>query len=143
MSNTIKKRSAGGVVYCDGKVLVIKVIPQNEIVFPKGTIEIGETPEETAVREIYEETGYKAVIKAPIGITEYEFDEDGKHFHKTVYQYLLELVDNNAQPTPNREEGEDFENLWLSFVEANNKLTHENSKKTLRAAIDLINDVTP
>ncbi|HUC96151.1 MAG TPA: NUDIX domain-containing protein, partial [Candidatus Saccharimonadales bacterium] len=134
---------AGGVVYCDGKVLAIRAVPQNEVAFPKGTIETGETPEETAVREIFEETGYESVIKAPIGITEYEFDEDGKHFHKTVYQYLFELVDKNKQPTPHREEGEDFENLWLSFNEAFNELTHENSKNILRAAIDLINDVTP
>jgi NAD-specific glutamate dehydrogenase len=74
---------------------------------------------------------------------EYEFDEDGKHFHKTIYQYLFELVDKNKQPTPHREEGEDFENLWLSFDEAFNELTHENSKNILRTAIDLINNVTP
>jgi len=140
---TIRKRSAGGIVYSDGKVLVIRVRPENEIVFPKGTIEAGESPEQTAVREIQEETGYEVVIKAPICVMQYEFDENGKHYHKTVYQYLFEIVDKDKPPVPRRQPGEDFEGIWLSFTEAFDKLTHENNKQTLRQAIDLINDVSP
>ena len=86
MSETIEKQSAGGIVYADGKVLAIRAIPQNVILFPKGTIEADETPEQTAIREVFEETGYKTIIKAPLGSITYEFDEeDGKHYHKTVH----------------------------------------------------------
>lgn len=81
MSETIEKQSAGGIVYADGKVLAIRAIPQNVILFPKGTIEADETPEQTTIREVFEETGYKTIIKAPLGSITYEFDEeDGKHY---------------------------------------------------------------
>lgn len=139
MSETIEKQSAGGIVYADGKVLAIRAIPQNVILFPKGTIEADETPEQTAIREVFEETGYKTIIKAPLGSITYEFDEeDGKHYRKTVHHYLLELEDPNLKPTPNRMEGEDFENLWLTPHEATKHLTYDDSKELLAKALTLI-----
>lgn len=139
MDEIIQKRSAGGIVHSDGKILAIRAIPQDEIVFPKGTIEEGETPEQTAVREILEETGYKAKIKAPLGTVTYEFDEDdGKRYRKTVYHYLLELEDANQEPAPNRMEGEDFENVWLSISDALERLTHDDSKNTLKKALTVL-----
>lgn len=139
MSETIEKRSAGGIVYSDGKILAIRAIPQDEVLFPKGTIEEGETPEQTAVREVLEETGYKTKIKAPLGSITYEFDEeDGKHYRKTVYHYLLELEDPTLEPTPNRMEDEDFENVWLTPEEAVEQLTHDDSKALLAKALAIL-----
>lgn len=140
MTKTIQKRSAGGIVYDGkGKFLAIKAVPYNETVFPKGTIEEGETPEQTAVREVFEETGYKAKIKTLLGEVSYEFDEDdGQHYRKTVYHFLLELVDPNAEPTPQREDDEDFENVWLTAEEAFKQLTHDDSKNMLKKAIEIL-----
>ena len=76
MNTIIEKLSAGGIVHSDGKFLVIKAIPYDETILPKGTIEEGETPEQTAVREVLEETGYKTSITAKLGEISYEFDED-------------------------------------------------------------------
>lgn len=135
---TIEKKSSGGIVYRDGKFLAIHVLEENEIIFPKGTIEQGETPEETAVREIEEETGYHTKIITPIGETSYEFDEDGNHYRKTVYQFLLELLDENETPAPNREDYEVFENLWLTEDEAFERLTHENSRNILKRALAVL-----
>jgi 8-oxo-dGTP pyrophosphatase MutT (NUDIX family) len=60
------KLSFGGVLFDDhGRVLLRR--PANEFdgyvwTFPKGRMEEGGTPQETALREVLEETGYRAVI---------------------------------------------------------------------------------
>ncbi len=139
MGTIIEKRSAGGIVHSDGKFLVIKAIPYNETILPKGTIEEGESPEHTAVREVLEETGYRATITAQLGEISYEFDEDdGKRYRKTVYYYLMDLVDKDAEPTPDRQEDEDFENIWLTAEEAMSQLTHDNSKNMLQKTLDIL-----
>lgn len=66
--DTVQKRSAGGIVHNNGKFLVLDALDHGQIILPKGTMERGETPEETAVREILEETGYHTKIKAPLQI---------------------------------------------------------------------------
>lgn len=139
MDTVIEKRSAGGIVHSDGRFLVIKAIPYNETILPKGTIEEGETPEQTAVREVLEETGYKTNILAQLGEISYEFDEDdGKRYRKTVYYYLMNLVDKEAKPTPNHQEDEDFENIWLTADIAMSQLTHDNSKNMLQKAVEIL-----
>ena len=139
MNTAIEKQSAGGIVHSDGKFLVIKAIPYGETVLPKGTIEEGETPEQTAVREVLEETGYKTSITAKLGEISYEFDEDdGKRYHKTVYYYLMDLIDKDAEPIPDRQEGEDFENIWLTADEGMLQLTHDNSKDMLQKALEIL-----
>ena len=139
MNTIIEKLSAGGIVHSDGKFLVIKAIPYDETILPKGTIEEGETPEQTAVREVLEETGYRTSITAKLGEISYEFDEnDGKHYRKTVYCYLMDLIDKDAKPTPDRQEDEDFENIWLTADEAMLQLTHDNSKNMLQKALEIL-----
>lgn len=137
--NIIQKRSAGGIVQSKGRFLTLNVTKYSEIVFPKGTIELGETPEQAAIREILEETGYHAKIKSPLGEVSYEFDEDdGKRYKKTVYHYLFELIDDNENPIPNREEHENtegIENLWLTAEDALDRLSHDESKDMLRKAL--------
>jgi 8-oxo-dGTP pyrophosphatase MutT (NUDIX family) len=139
VNKTIYKYASGGIVFCRGRVLTLKIAPPyNEIVFPKGTIEKGETPERTAVREIAEETGYDAHVIAPIGVFSYEFDEDGNHYHKKLHYFILALSDVNQIPVPRREEGEKFENLWLPIKDAKLQLTHDNNKEMLTKALKII-----
>ena len=140
MTDVINKISAGGVIYHQGRVLTIKWLSKNSIEFPKGTVEPGETVEETSVREVFEETGYKVRLEQSLDCVTFEFDwDDGNHYRKSVYYFLMSLV-NNDQPTPNRESNEDFENLWLSPEEASAMLTHDDSKEVLRRAMRIVND---
>jgi 8-oxo-dGTP pyrophosphatase MutT (NUDIX family) len=59
---------------------------------PKGTPETGETLEETALREVTEETGLAVRILAPVGPIEYVFVQRGIRIHKTVHYFLMEAT---------------------------------------------------
>jgi 8-oxo-dGTP pyrophosphatase MutT (NUDIX family) len=67
-----RETSAGGVVFRDGKVLILRT-RTDEWVLPKGKIEEGESGAETAVREVLEETGIRAEAVEPFGVTQYQY----------------------------------------------------------------------
>jgi ADP-ribose pyrophosphatase YjhB (NUDIX family) len=59
---------------------------------PKGHIEIGETAEQAAVREVAEETGISGEILAELGTIEFWFVADGRRIHNTVRHFQLRAV---------------------------------------------------
>ncbi|UQN06366.1 NUDIX hydrolase [Deinococcus sp. QL22] len=66
---------AGGVVFSSlGRVLLVRYRGSGAWAFPKGHVEPGETLEQTAVREVQEETGVRASVVAPLQVTEYTND---------------------------------------------------------------------
>ncbi|HEX7483687.1 MAG TPA: NUDIX domain-containing protein [Candidatus Saccharimonadales bacterium] len=137
-NDVIKKVSAGGVLYHQGKFLVIKWLSEDTVELPKGTIETNETAEEACVREMFEETGYNVAITDNLGQNTFAFKwKDGKNYEKTVHYFLMKRVD-ELEPTPNREENEDFENLWLSYDEAIAQLTHDDMRGAVMKANDII-----
>ena len=60
----------------------------------KGTPDPGETPEQTALREVREETGLEVELDAPLGSIDYWFAdrENDVRYHKTVHFYLMSPV---------------------------------------------------
>jgi ADP-ribose pyrophosphatase YjhB (NUDIX family) len=56
---------------------------------PKGHVEAGETHEDTAVREVAEETGITGRVLARLGTIDFWFVADGRRIHKTVHHFLL------------------------------------------------------
>jgi 8-oxo-dGTP pyrophosphatase MutT (NUDIX family) len=97
----MKEISAGGVVYrrVDDK-LQIQLIQDRygKISLPKGKMEPGETVEQTALREILEETGMEGVIIAPIDQIKYKYTHETKGIvDKEVHYYLVEAVGGKLQ----------------------------------------------
>ena len=134
----IKKISAGGVLYDNGKYLTIKWISEGTVELPKGTIESGENPEQTCIRELKEETGYNVKVIAPLTVSNFTFDwHDGRTIEKTVHYFLLERID-ELEPVTNREDNEDFENIWLNAKEAYAALSFDDMKAALKKAIEII-----
>ena len=79
-------RAAGGVVFRKtpkGKIRVLLVHrPRyDDWTPPKGKADKGESPEETAIREVLEETGYRCRIVAPLGPTRYRVQGGVKEVH--------------------------------------------------------------
>lgn len=83
------ERAAGGVVRNEGKgFLVIRRFGHYD--FPKGHVEAGETLEQTAVREVCEETGLPdAEITAELPQTFHIFDHNGQYVLKQTQWYAM------------------------------------------------------
>ena len=84
--------SCGGVVIHDGKVLLLYKNQNGRYmgwVLPKGTVEPGETYQQTALREVKEETNSDAEIVKYIGKTQYTFRGNEDIVSKTVHWYLM------------------------------------------------------
>ncbi|QYR20154.1 NUDIX domain-containing protein [Paenibacillus sp. sptzw28] len=97
----MKEISAGGVVFrrIDG-ALQIQLIQDRygKISLPKGKMEPGETVEQTALREIIEETGMEGIIIAPIDQIKYKYNHELKGLiDKEVHYYLVEAVGGKLQ----------------------------------------------
>lgn len=88
----MKAVSSGGVVIYKSKILILykNLIKHYDAwVLPKGTVEKGETFEQTALREVREETGVNATIQAYIGSSTYSFKANNGIVEKTVHWYLM------------------------------------------------------
>ena len=81
---------------------------------PKGTPDGDETPEETAVREVNEETGLEVRILDAVGDIRYRFVRDGYRIDKIVHYYLMEPVGGDLA-----DHDHEFEEVrWFALGEA-------------------------
>lgn len=128
------EKSAGAIVFRKKGNEIFYLLLQYEAGhwgFPRGLIEKGETLEETAKREIEEETGIKNLKFLP------GFKETIKYFFKWRGKNILKFVTYLLAQTKEKRvslsfEHKDFE--WLPYKEALEKLTFENSKEVLKKA---------
>lgn len=87
--NLKEERSAGGVVWYRGKVLVLKNF-RAEYIFPKGHLEAGESSRQAALREVAEEAGLRATIFGPLPDSVYTYIRpDGGSQKKRVYWFNM------------------------------------------------------
>ena len=88
---------AGGVVFKDGKVVSLR--RKNGVwLMPKGHVDPGESLEEAATREVWEETGLVVRVGAPLGETEYSYTEDGVDHRKRVSWFYMEAIGGQLRP---------------------------------------------
>ncbi|MCM1049384.1 MAG: NUDIX hydrolase [Clostridiales bacterium] len=101
----IKATSCGGVVIFRGKILLLYKNFYNKDegwVLPKGTVEAGEEHKETAIREVFEETGARASIIKFVGTSGYTFTVPDGIVDKQVHWYLM--MADSYYSKPQREE---------------------------------------
>ncbi|WP_054956673.1 NUDIX hydrolase [Paenibacillus dakarensis] len=97
-----KEISAGGVVYRhQNGALQIQLIQDRygKTSLAKGKMEAGETIEQTALREIWEETGIVGKIISPVDIIAYKYNHpEYGVVDKEVHYYLVEAKEGSLKP---------------------------------------------
>ncbi|MFC4778541.1 NUDIX hydrolase [Paenibacillus sp. GCM10023252] len=138
----MKEISAGGVVYRkleEGK-LQIQLIQDRygKVSLPKGKMEPGETVEQTALREIREETGLQGVIISPINQIKYQYQHESKGIvDKEVHYYLVEATGGSLQAQVEEIRGVD----WFEPREAWRKQKqsgYDNNDRIVAGALRLL-----
>ncbi len=126
--------SCGGVVIFRGKILLLYKNFKNRYegwVLPKGTVEPGEEHEETALREVKEESGVDAELMAYVGESHYRFTVPNGVVNKTVHWYLMAA--DSFHSKPQREEYF-YDSGYYKFHEAYHLLKFSNEKQILEDA---------
>jgi 8-oxo-dGTP pyrophosphatase MutT (NUDIX family) len=101
---------------------------------PKGTPLRDETTEQTAVREVSEETGLEVRITGPLDFIEYSFVKSGTRIHKTVHYFMMEPIGGDFA----RHDHEFDQVRWVDFDEAASLLTFETERALVAVAADLL-----
>ena len=121
-------RAAGGVVYRsdpsgETELAIIHRPQYDDWTLPKGKVEPDETPEDCALREVREETGFRAEIQRPLGCTAY-VDRRGRD--KVACYWLMEVKGGRFKL------GVEVDKLvWLSVPDAIKRLTYPRDRKLL------------
>ena len=132
------ENSCGAVVfrYINGmpRFLLIKNCRSAHWGFPKGHMERGETREETARREVLEETGLRIdIFDGFLAKSDYKI---GGRVDKNVQIFLATTRD--TQTVIQKEEIEDY--VWLNYPQAVRALKFDNDKQILRKANRFMNE---
>jgi 8-oxo-dGTP diphosphatase len=114
----------------DGKtqVLLVHRDGHGDVSFPKGKVDPGETPPQTAVRELKEETGLSIVLGAPLGTTEYTLP-GGRE--KVVYYWSTEVSDEAIAASTFSPNEEIAALEWLPMKAARTALTYARDREVL------------
>ncbi|MDY6996098.1 MAG: NUDIX hydrolase [Actinomycetota bacterium] len=141
---TVHETSAGGLVIdgIDGPkdrqvaALIGRVDRRGRMLWslPKGHIEMGETAEQTAIREVAEETGIQGSVLAALGSIDYWFVTEGRRVHKTVHHYLMRFLDGELCD----EDVEVTEVAWVPLHELPSKLAYADERRLAAVADELI-----
>lgn len=128
-------------VYCAGVIvfykdesnvvyyLLLQHSNGNHWSFSKGQIENGESAQEAAIRELYEEAGLYALLlcNTPQAKVHYSFNDNNGEMVEKIVSFFVGQTENNAVTLSS----EHTHYVWLPYQQALKKLTYENDMYVL------------
>ena len=138
--------SAGGVVVrrMRGRWWMAAVRPRRDAgrpvvwALPKGLIDAGERGLETAVREVFEETGLRAAGDRKLGDVRYVYTWGGERVFKVVSFFLLHATGGRIGELPAGMEIEVAEARWVPLDDAPRVLSYGGEREMALRARDAL-----
>jgi 8-oxo-dGTP pyrophosphatase MutT (NUDIX family) len=104
---------------------------------PKGTPHRGESVEQTATREVEEETGLQVRILEPVSSIEYDFVQSGTRIQKTVHYFLMAPTGGDLALHDH-----EFERVrWVPFDEAQGLLTFPTERELVASTHERVHEL--
>lgn len=122
------EKSCGAVVFDNDKVLVVKH-RAGHVDFPKGHVEKGETEEETAIREVKEETNIDIAIRGCRNTVHYSPKEG---VEKDVVFFLADKIGGDL--FPQFEEVEEVK--WIPIQDVEKSLTYDTARNLFKKILE-------
>jgi 8-oxo-dGTP pyrophosphatase MutT (NUDIX family) len=137
--------SAGGVVVrrVRGEWRLAAIRPggkENVWALPKGIVDAGESPAETALREVAEETGVEGRLIEKLGDVRYVYTWGGERVFKVVSFYLFRYVRGRLGDIPELLRHEVAETRWLPLAEAPTLLSYKGEREMAAKALERIHE---
>ena len=127
--------SYGGVVVRGDEVLVIVPRGRRRVLgLPKGGMDPGETPEQTAAREVREETGITVTVGERLGQVDYTYRRGGRPIQKTVHFYLCTFEQGDTAD----HDHEVDDALWLPLEAARRRLSYPGERRMIEQALSVL-----
>ena len=144
----VEEISAGGVIIDvhNGVARIAVIARRNragrvEWCLPKGHLESNETLEETAAREVAEETGIVGRVLAPLGTIDYWFSASGTRIHKIVHHFLLEATGGELS-IEGDPDAEAIDVAWFPLGDVQAHLTFPNERRIAQVAWERLASAT-
>ena len=133
--STEREVSYGGVVVRGDEMIVIVPRGRRRVLgLPKGGPMEGETPEQTAAREVREETGITADVHERLGQVDYTYRRGGRTIAKTVHFYLCVF---EAGDTADHDHEVD-DARWMPLREARRRLSYPGERAMVARALSVL-----
>lgn len=133
-SPAVEETSAGGLVIDFDRdpistVIIGRYDRRGRMVWslPKGHIEAGETRQQTAEREVREETGIIGRVIGELGTIDFTFVAEGRRIHKTVHHFILERTGGEIST----EDVEVADVAWVALSDVQARLTYSDERRLL------------
>jgi len=111
------------------------------LALPKGLVDPGEKPLDTALREVYEETGVTAELVAKLGDIKYVYTRswgDGQRVFKIVSFYLMRYRSGRIDEIAPAMRIEVARALWLRLEDAPAQLAYKGEKQMAQRALEYV-----
>jgi 8-oxo-dGTP pyrophosphatase MutT (NUDIX family) len=124
-----------------GTVVAKSVVAKSVLALPKGLVDPGEKPLETAQREVYEETGVTADPVTKLGDSKYVYTRtwgDGARVFKIVSFYLMRYRSGRINDIAPEMRIEVARARWVRLEDAGTLLTYKGEKQMAQRALEYV-----
>ena len=133
-----REASAGGVVVRERDwgfdLAVIQPRGRDVWALPKGHVDVGETPEQAAQREVLEETGLSVRLHSSLGEIRYVYQFRGKKIFKQVFFFLFTYLGGEIDRIDQKMRLEVEQARWIPLLDASKVLAYKGEREMAEKA---------